>query len=120
MLCKSLCERAGQTVVQHQKAQCSTFAAVHDQETCQDTGKAGADQGDKPHQLASALRFDLEGIVVGLRPPDEDHDQPNAQASMRDMLRHARGLRILLRNTFLAWSEGVLHGPYLKEVPSSV
>lgn len=97
-------------MVDHWNAHCLISAAVHEQETCQDTSKVAADQGDKPQQLASALRFDLDGSVVGLRPPDRDHDHPNAEASLRDPLRHAWVLYKLQRlpeESSVAWSEGV-------------
>ena len=83
--------------MQHWKAPCVTSTAAHEQEACKDTSLAVAQQADKPQQLASALRFDLEGTVVGLRFPDKDQDQLNAQASLRDPLRHAQVLCTLLR-----------------------
>ena len=54
----------------------------------QDTRLTAADQGQPPQQLASALRFDLDGHCVGLQQGHTGDVQPGAHASLRDPLRH--------------------------------
>ncbi|KAK9841206.1 hypothetical protein WJX74_001891 [Apatococcus lobatus] len=61
-----------------------------------DQGRRGifntaADQVQLPQQLASTLRFDLEGHPDGLHQGDKDDVQPQAQATLRDPLRMDEG-----------------------------